>query len=187
MDLDIGSVIARLRKERSMTLQTLAQRSGLSKGYLSKVENGLKTPPVSTLSRIARSLGVEMADLFERPANESKIMIVRASERRQVSRDGSAYGYNYEAVAHTFGRKMMEPFILTFIPRPRKLRNVVHDGEELIFVLEGVMQFFFGDEVFVCHPGDCLYFDASVPHRGECLGDREAKVLMVITSDRSGS
>ncbi len=185
MEKQIGAAIRRIRKSRGITLQTLAQRSGLSKGYLSKVEHGLKAPPVSTLSRIARAMGVEMADFFERESSEPRFTLVRRDERHPISRDGSIYGYLYESIAHPYGRKLMEPFILTFVPNPKDKSTFSHEGEELIYVLEGRMRFFYGDREYICEEGDCLYFDSSVSHRGDSLGDRETKVLIVMAAGRS--
>jgi mannose-6-phosphate isomerase-like protein (cupin superfamily) len=55
-----------------------------------------------------------------------------------------------------------------------------HDGEEILLVLEGTMKFFHGGQEFIAEEGDCLYFDASVPHHGICQGKKEVKCLMVI-------
>jgi transcriptional regulator with XRE-family HTH domain len=121
MEDQIGAVIARMRKERSITLQTLAQRSGLTKGYLSKIENGHKSPPVSTLSRIAQALGVELSDFFDHPEIPPSFALVRKDERKPITRPGASSVYQYAAIAHSYGRKIMEPFIITF-PRIPKAR-----------------------------------------------------------------
>ncbi len=52
-----------------------------------------------------------------------------------------------------------------------------------MFVLEGKMMVFLGDEKHILEGGDCIYFDSSIPHRGECIGDKEAKVLVAIFSE----
>ena len=181
MDKEFGEAVRRLRKQRAMTLDTLALRTGLSKGYLSKVERGLNSPPISTLSRIAAGLGVSIAEFFERQEKESGCSIVRSHERKSISRNGTLYGYYYEAIAHRRSRKTMEPFIITLTPHAADQTIFSHPGEEMMFVLEGEMLFFFGDERHVLKAGDCVYFDSGVPHRGQCIGDKEAKVLVVIS------
>jgi len=181
MDKEFGEAVRRLRKQRAVTLDTLALRTGLSKGYLSKVERGLNSPPISTLSRIAAALGVGIAEFFERPEEESRCSIVRSHERKLISRDGTLFGYQYEAIAHRRYRKTMEPFIITLTPHATDQTIFSHPGEEMMFVLEGEMLFFFGDERHVLKAGDCVYFDSGVPHRGQCIGDKEAKVLVVIS------
>jgi transcriptional regulator with XRE-family HTH domain len=181
----IGAAIGRFRREKAVTLETLAQRCGMSKGYLSKLERGLASPPVSTLSRIARALGVDIVDFFERGASSAPIVRIKKDERRPISRDGTQYGYRYESIAFGRGRKLMEPFILTFVPDTPAEGTFTHEGEEMVFVLEGRMRFFHGDRELVCEEGDCLYFDASVPHRGESFGDEETKVLIVMATGQA--
>jgi len=182
MDKKIGAAIRRLRRKRSVTLETLAQWCGLTKGYLSKVERDLKSPPISTLSRIARALGVDMTDFFERDNDGARCHLVRRHERQPITRDGSLFGYYYEAIAHRRRRKIMEPFIITLTPHATDQTVFSHEGEEMMLVLTGRMLFFFGQERYECLEGDCVYFDSGVSHRGECLGDEEAKVLVVIAS-----
>lgn len=186
METQIGAKIRQLRRRQGLTLEAVATKSGLTKGYLSKVERGLKSPPISTLSRIARALDLDMADFFERESNGSGCTLVRVNERRPISRDGTLFGYSYEAVAHRRHHKIMEPFIITLTPHATDQTIFSHPGEEMMFVLSGRMLFYFSDERHVCEEGDCVYFDSGVPHRGECLGDKAAKVLVVIYSPREG-
>lgn len=183
MEKQIGAAIRRIRQAQSMTVQTLAQRAGISKGYLSKLENGLKSPPVSTLSNIADALGVDLADLFERRQPEGRCTLVRREERRKITRDGSSYGYDYEALP--FGAKAMESFIITFTNDSNSDHRVSHEGEEMVYVLQGRMRFYHGDEVFDCEEGDCVYFDPSMPHLAASLGEGETKVLMVVAPKRN--
>lgn len=76
----------------------------------------------------------------------------------------------------------MEPFILTLPVNPEKRTVYKHEGEELLFVLEGTMRFFHGTDEFIAEEGDCLYFDSGIPHFGESMGNKAAKCLMVIFS-----
>lgn len=186
MEDQIGAKIRRLRRRRNLTLQATAEKSGLTKGYLSKVERGLKSPPIATLSRIAQALNADMAEFFERSDDGRKCTIVRRDERKPVNLDGQLFGYHYEALAYRYHRKMMEPFLITLTPNATDRTIFSHEGEEMMIVLEGRMLFYFGDERHVCDEGDCIYFDSGVPHRGECVGDWEAKVLVVIYSPREG-
>ncbi|HDR16064.1 MAG TPA: XRE family transcriptional regulator [Desulfobacteraceae bacterium] len=182
MDYQVGLAIKALRKERSLTIQSLANRSGLSKGYLSRVERGLKIPPVSTCSRIAQALGVQLSDLFTMEESSQDIVHVKPEQRKIISREGNSIGYYYEAMAHPFVHKLMEPFLLTFTPQPSSTHMFTHDGEEMIYVLQGRIRFLHGDQHFIAEEGDTLYFDATIPHRGECVGEKEAKVLIVMGS-----
>jgi mannose-6-phosphate isomerase-like protein (cupin superfamily) len=85
-------------------------------------------------------------------------------ERRNITRDGSVFGYGYETLAHKFQDKHMEPYILNLPVKPKRNALFQHKGEEMLFVLEGIMKFFYGDKDFIVEEGDCIYFDANVPH-----------------------
>jgi transcriptional regulator with XRE-family HTH domain len=179
----IAEKMRNLRVGKNITLDNLAMRTGFTKGYLSKLETGKQIPPIATLSRIARALGVEIADFFDRGTNDESYCIVRKGERKPVIRNGTLFGYSYESIAYGKHHKKMEPFIITLIPHATDHTIFDHRGEELMFVLDGKMKVFLGDERQVLEAGDCLYFDSSMPHRGECVGDRESKVLVVIFSE----
>jgi len=179
----IAEKIRNLRMEKNITLDILAERTGFTKGYLSKLENARKVPPIATLSRIARALGVEIVDFFDKTTNDTSYCIVRKGERKPVIRNGTLFGYYYESIAYGKRHKKMEPFIITLIPHAKDHTIFDHNGEELMFVLEGKMKVFLGDERHSLEEGDCIYFDSNIPHRGECIGDTEARVLVVIISE----
>jgi transcriptional regulator with XRE-family HTH domain len=183
----LGEHIARLRAERRMTLDRLAQLTGFTKGYLSKIENNRKVPPIATLSRIAQALHTEIGSLFQgtRRSVAREVTVVRANERQPVQRGGSAFGYDYVGLALQRTHKRMDPFIFTFPPRIDKHVFFEHRGEEFLFVLSGTVEFQVGDERFTLRKGDSIYFDASIPHRGRSAGP-QAKALVVIHDTAKG-
>ena len=76
--------------------------------------------------------------------------------------------------------KMMEPFILTLPVHPAKRTVYQHEGQEILYVLEGTMKFLHGTEEFIVNKGDCLYFDSSIAHFGESVGNEAVSCFMVI-------
>jgi transcriptional regulator with XRE-family HTH domain len=180
LEAEIGGRIKALRTEKGITLEQLAQHTGFTKGYLSKVEKSKKAPPVSTLGNIARAFNVTISSLLGEETQRSSLCLVRKTERPHVARDGTAFGYSYEAMAYKYPNKIMEPFILTLPIRPKKKTFYQHEGEELLFVLEGTMKFTHGGQEYIAAEGDCVYFDSSLPHFGESIGQDEVKCFMVI-------
>jgi len=176
----LGKRILKFRIEKGLTLQELAERTGYTKGYLSKIENAEKAPPVSTLINIAKALDIRISEIFEEVEENSLICLVKKRERRIIARDGSVFGYAYEALAHKFHNKHMEPYLLTLPVHPKENVLFQHKGEEMLFVIEGTMKFFYGEKELNVEEGDCVYFDGSIPHYGICDGNKEVKCLMVI-------
>jgi transcriptional regulator with XRE-family HTH domain len=176
----IGAHLKVLRAARGMTLESLAAATGLTKSYLSKIQNSHKVPPIATLSRIAQALstgiGSFFGDILEAREGAS---VVRRGERLPVVRGGTAFGYDYVSLAHKRLSKNMDPFVFTF---PSKIDRHVffdHGGEEFVFILSGTVVFQVGDTRYTLEEGDTIYFDAAIPHRGWSVGP-EAKALVVV-------
>ena len=176
----LGKRIKELRIKKGMTLKQLSERTGFTQGYLSKVETSKKAPPVSTLILIAKHLGTSLSEMFGNVEGKSSIILVKKNERQFVTHSASAFGYLYQTVAPQFHEKRMEPLILTVPKNTRRRAFFQHEGQEFIFVLEGTLKFFHGNQEFIVEEGDCLYFDASVPHTGVRHGKEEVKCLIVI-------
>jgi transcriptional regulator with XRE-family HTH domain len=177
---ELGKRIKEFRMKKGLTLQKLEEKTGFTKGYLSKVENTKKAPPVSTLVVLAKALEVSLSEIFGEKEEKSSISLVKRNERQVVARNGTVFGYSYRTLAHKFYKKQMEPYILTLPVKTKQVPLFQHEGEEILFVLEGTMKFFHGDLEFIVEEGDCLYFDASIPHHGICQGKKDVKCLMVI-------
>jgi len=186
VEAEIGKRIKSFRTQKQITLEGLAQRTGFTKGYLSKVEKSKKSPPVSTLGIIARALGVTISALLGEEAPRTFFCLVRKDERPLIARNGTAFGYSYEAMAYRFPNKTMEPFLLTLPVKPKKRTLYQHEGEEILFVIQGTMKFFHGNEEYIVDEGDCIYFDSGIPHWGESIGPEEVKCFMVIWNPTNG-
>ncbi|MCG6533976.1 MAG: XRE family transcriptional regulator [Syntrophales bacterium LBB04] len=182
----IGKRINAFRKEKRITLDRLAEKTGFTKGYLSRVEKSQKAPPVSTLGIIGRALGVTISALLGEESPRASFCLVRKNERPLIARDGIAFGYSYESMAYKYPNRIMEPFMLTLPPRPKKSTVFQHEGEEILFVIQGTMKFFHGTEEYIVNEGDCIYFDSGFPHFGESVGREEVKCFMVIYNPTTG-
>ena len=186
VESEIGKRIKALRTEKGITLEQLAKQTGFTKGYLSKVEKSKKAPPVSTLGNIARTFQTTISALLGEESQRTSLCLVRNGEGPLIARDGTAFGYSYEAVAYKYPNKIMEPFILTLPLNPKKKTIYKHEGEEILFVLQGTMKFRHGTEEYIVNEGDCVYFDSDIPHFGESFGRKEVKCFMVICYPTSG-
>jgi transcriptional regulator with XRE-family HTH domain len=176
----ISENLKQLRTQRKLTLQDLAEKTGLTKGYLSKVERSQKAPPYSTLTKIAGALDIEVTTILSKnvqPLEDVKICISRG-DRRPVILETDHFSGDYEVLAEGKPGKNMEPFI---IHAPFDItRTYTHEGEEFIYVMDGQMEFCYGDDTYILNPNDNIYFDSIVPHVGKSLGNKKARLLVVI-------
>lgn len=182
----LGERIQNRRVELGITLEVMAQRTGFSKGYLSRIENGKKTPPLSTLGRIALALATDVHTLLVAPLQhegEPFFRVLRKEDRRRVERAESAFGYHYQALGLTGAGARMAPFIVQL---PREIDRHVffeHDGEELVYLLSGRVEWQIGHERHVLDAGDALSLDSRLPHRARAL-DYGAIALIVLLPRR---
>jgi transcriptional regulator with XRE-family HTH domain len=178
----IAKNIKKIRLDLHMSQERLAEMSGLTKGYISKIEKSDTAPPLSTLSKIATALNVDItiltAEEMELPG-DIDLCIVRKGEGKKIS-DAILEGYHYEALAHKKRGKNMEPFFL--MPAFEEEAVFMHEGEEFMYVLEGVHEFVYKDKKYLLKEGDSIYFDSRIPHTGRSIGEKRAKILAVMYS-----
>lgn len=184
--LDIGSQIRTLRNQRDLTLQELSDLTGLSKPNLSQIENNIVTPPIATLLKISTALGVPIGTFFQKTNQDTSMVVVRKKDRYGVAKGPhiSHIGYSYEPLAYPKADKNMEPFIVHM--EKREAADIVfnnHKGEEFLLLMEGELEFRYGDNIVTLYEGDSLYFDSSIPHGYRGLGST-AKALVIIYRPR---
>ena len=176
----IGKNIKLLRKRKGLTLQDLEDLTRLTKGYLSKIERSKKAPPYSTVSKLARALGVRAEVLSSEKVQkleDPRIALMRSVSDEDEKSRTSAEGYNYQALAIGKIGKNMEPYIIE--PDFEEPAAFQHEGEEFLYVLEGVHEFTYDGKKYIMERGDSVYYDANVPHMGRSIGEKRAKLLAV--------
>jgi transcriptional regulator with XRE-family HTH domain len=177
----LGKRVKIARKQKHITLQELAQRTGFTKSYLSKVERSHKLPPYSTLKKIAMALELEVSYLLSEKLEELgdlRLSITPKNGGKVVENLGSSYGYKYEALGHTKPGRNMLPYIIRAAYDEKSIFQ--HEGEEFIYVLEGTYEFIYDGKKHVLKPGDSAYFDSGVPHTARSLGKKQARILAVM-------
>ena len=184
-EYNIGSRIKKLRLARKLTLQAVATETGFSTALISQIENDNVSPPIATLSKIARFFDVKMTQFFAEEEEDRKFEVVRAHERstipRVISKDGSNQGYFYESLSFYKQNKKMDAFMVTVTEKALEENTYSHDGEEFIFVMSGTADFRLEDQTLTLYRGDSLYFDATLGHRLLTHDGKEVKVLVVVT------
>jgi transcriptional regulator with XRE-family HTH domain len=182
--VQLGERLKHRRIGAGLTLSELAERAGFGKAYLSRIENGKKVPPIGTLARIADVLGIEAASLLAdtpRVPDWRGVSVVRHNQKRPTVMGGSAFGYDYFALTDSTQGRALQPFLFSFPDQVDKFVFFEHEGEEVMFVLTGRVEWQVGADKFVLDPGDTIHFDSRVPHRGHSLSG-PATALVVIFS-----
>lgn len=173
----VGGRLHALRTEQGLTLERLAVMSGLTRGYLSLLERGLKTPSLAALVRIADALQTELNSLFGvREDTEAGYVVYR-----HVASTGQGAPHTVPLLPGRSG-KMMEPFFIA--PSFKPVTRVTHSGDELIVVLSGEVLVRLGKDELTLRSNDSLYFTASTDHQLQSVGDTRAQLLVVVNRDR---
>lgn len=187
--LNLGTQVRQIRHRKRLTLQNISDLTGLSKPFLSQIENNLTIPPVATLLKISRALDVNIGSFFQETPSSDRIVFVKHGERRKSlprnPNNPASLGYLYESLAYPMTEKHMEPFMVEIDARDEDdLLFYNHPGEEFLFGLEGETEFRGSDRIIVIGPGDSLYFHSDIPHALRGFGGKKSKVLAVVYSPK---
>ena len=184
-ELQIGMKVRKMRQEKRMTLQDLADVTGLSKPLLSQIENGQVIPPLATLLRIAKAFDVGLHFFFQEEGTR-KCIFVRAGESRKRSPrniDSNIPPYVYNSLAYGKKGSNFEPFIVEFEQREMTDDLLVsHEGEEFLFLLEGELVFHYGEQIMRMRPGDSVCYDSSEQHGYVAVSQQRPRAIAVVFS-----
>jgi transcriptional regulator with XRE-family HTH domain len=167
----VGRQVKRWRRERGMTLATVAERTGLNVGYLSQIENDKASPSLTCLASIGDALEVPIAWFLidEVPPPQ----VVRASERTVRSSD-------LGRIERVDGGLSSDISIVEGIASPGARTGAhAHVGDEHHIVLRGRFRMTQGDHVIDVGPGDYVRWDGTIPHDAEAIGDGEGSMLII--------
>lgn len=184
LEVAIGRQVRDLRKHQRMTGADLAAKAGLSVGMLSKIENGVISPSLNTISMLAHALKVPLVQLFSGYEEERGCMHVKAGEGAEIDREGTRAGHQYNLLGHIGSNNsgvVVEPYLLTLTDASERFPTFQHEGIELLYILEGRVEYRHGDKSYLLEPGDSLLFDSDAPHGPEEIVDLPLRYLSVIT------
>jgi transcriptional regulator with XRE-family HTH domain len=179
---EIAFKIRELRSDRGLSVSALAKKAGFTKSYLSQIENHKREPTIGALVKIARALGVNVFYLMgeEKPVEEEPLVVVKHQDRQTITSPSRLANTIYESINYKKKDRLMDAYIITtgfeFTVEP-----MAHEGQELIFVLEGKQEFVYNGKSQILEEGDCCYFDSSKMHYARSVGEKISKALIVFT------
>ncbi len=185
LEAAIGRQVRRFRQRLEVTVAELAKQADLSSGMLSKIENGLTSPSLATLRALSLALNVPVTAFFRSFEEHRDATFVKAGQGLQIERRGTRSGHQYRLLGHSFGKNVaMEPYVVTLTEKSEVFPLFQHAGNELIYMLEGEIDYQHGGATYRLTPGDSLFFDGNAPHGPETLVRLPIRFLSVIAQAR---
>jgi transcriptional regulator with XRE-family HTH domain len=173
--INVGQRIRELRTDRGLSLRALAEMSGLSTNAISLIERGDNSPTVSSLHNLAMALEVPITAFFEQEVGCQIIHLKK--DGRPAS---ETEGVRMENLGSGLPNQQIEPFLMTIEPGESSTGSqIVHSGEEFVYMLEGELKCMINEEIFELAQGDSLLFLASQPHVYVNRASVAAKILIV--------
>ncbi|NQT24842.1 helix-turn-helix transcriptional regulator [candidate division KSB1 bacterium] len=177
---EIANRIRELRESNEMSSEWAARALGVTVDELNSYESGEDDIPVSFLYMAAKKYGVDLSTLLtgENP-HDRMFSLVRKGEGVHAERCSA---YQYQSLCATFMHKSMEPLLVTVEPKPPndEPHFNTHSGQEFQYLLEGQLRVTIQDQELDLNPGDSLIFNSEYPHCLKALGDKPAKILVII-------
>ena len=173
--MDIGAKIKRIRLSNQLTLEELANRSELTKGFLSQLERDLTSPSVATLENILEALGTNLKDFFSEDEDE-QIVFSKDDFFENIQDD-----YKISYIIPNAQKNEMEPILIELKKGKNSMEIDPHDGEEFGYVISGRLNVILGDQIYHVKAGESFYYPAKKIHRIENPGQRPAKFIWIST------
>ena len=181
LEAAIGRQVRVFRLQLDMTVVELAKLAGMSRGMVSKIENGQTSPSLATLSALATALNVPVTSLFRKYEEQRDATFVKAGEGLLIERRGTRAGHQYQLLGHTVHKPVsVEPYLITLSEKSEVFPLFQHSGVEFIYVLDGEMIYRHGGRTYRLGPGDSLFFDSDAAHGPEELLSLPIRMLSVI-------
>lgn len=184
----IGEKIKSIRESKQLTVQEVACRSGLSMEQINRIEENVDFPSLAPLIKIARVLGVRLGTFLDDQAELGPVISRRIDVTDTNSIDftnNESHGRKhmvYHSLSQDKSGRHMEPFLIDVSPSEEGVDFVLstHEGEEFIYVLEGIIEINYGKNTYVLEAGDSIYYDSIIAHHVHAASNETAKILGVV-------
>ena len=169
----VGKRIKKVREQKKLTLNWMANETGYSIDYLKKIEAGKEIPPVGTLLTISRALDLD-SGYFLRAQASNLNKRIRAYTKRTEN-------YAYTTLTPGAENKHLKAFRVAIDPgKDHKGVGYQHEGEEFVYVLQGSVEITVGEHVNILEEGDSLHFNSGIRHRMRNISDIRSEMLVVV-------
>lgn len=174
--MEIGAKIKRLRLQRGLTQEELADRCELSKGFISLLERDLTSPSIATLVDILECLGTDLTAFF---SEKSAQKLVFSEADTSVKQDDEELKGSIRWLVPTAQKNRMEPILVEIGPGGVTEEHDPHEGEEFGYVLSGTVQIFIGDRVVRARKDESFCFEPTAVHHLANTGKAVCRLIWV--------
>lgn len=183
----LGSKIKGIRESRNLSVEEIAESSGLTVDQINSIENDENLPSLGPLIKIARAMGVRLGTFMD-DNDALGPVICCAKDREKESSISFSNGavdarkhMEYHPLAQQKAGRHMEPFVIDINPEDKTEFNLsAHEGEEFIYVMNGEVEIEYGKEKYTLHEGDSIFYDSIVKHHVHGAPGKSAKILAVV-------
>ena len=176
--MKIGAKVKELRVQKGLTQEELADRSELSKGFISQLERDLTSPSIATLMDILQALGTDLKDFFNEEPEEQIVF----KESDYFEKLDEEYGNKTEWIIPNAQKNMMEPILLTLEAGGETYPDNPHEGEEFGYVLQGSIAIHLGNKLYRAKKGESFYF---TPDKKHYLTSKTGAIILWVSSPPS--
>ena len=183
----IGAKIKNIRESKQLSIEEVAERSGLGIEQIERIEGNLDFPSLAPLIKIARVLGVRLGTFLDDQAELGPVVC----RKKDSEADGIGFTNNatqghkhmdYHSLSQDKSGRHMEPFLIEIAPSEEGEDFILstHEGEEFIYVLNGVVEINYGKNTYILEEGDSIYYDSIVAPHVHAAADNKARILGVV-------
>ena len=172
--MKIGERIRNLRQSSNLTQEELAERAGLTKGFISQIERDLTSISLDSLVQLLEALDENISDFFREAAAEK--IVYQEKDRVLIDKEKID---KFELLIPGSTNRRLEPILLTLKQGQATPKEKPHEGEEFGYVLRGKVDLRFGKDVLQMKKGECFYFSAEKEHWLQNTSSQSAVVLWI--------
>ncbi|KPL51236.1 helix-turn-helix domain-containing protein [Prosthecomicrobium hirschii] len=178
----VGPRLRLQRRIRRLRLKDLAVKAGCSESLLSRIENGLVTPSLTTLHRLSQALGINVSTLLE-PVEEKICTVYGPNDRPRLLRGDEAEGdgSTADSIIPVDEKRRLEGLMITLPAGGPLCGPFRHAGEEVGYVVEGAVELTVEGEIFIVPAGSTFFFESDRPHSYRASGPSSALVVWINT------
>ena len=182
---DFAKKIKDVRERQNMSIEELAEKSGVSQEVLEAMEAGEVIPSLTPLTKMARALGVRLGTFLDDTPELGPVVTRGGKTQNNLYFSGREDVTNAtNLVFHSLGSgkidRNIDPFLIDIDFEEGEKQLSDHEGEEFIYVLEGEIEVIYGKDSYVISAGDSIFYDSAVPHHLHASGEKSARILAVL-------